>query len=39
MTSRSRTSSGKDGSVAVKKDGRMESSPRIAEWNGPSRLP
>ena len=27
------------GSVAVKNDGRMESSPRIAEWDGPSRLP
>ena len=25
--------------MAVKKDGRMESSPRIAEWNGPYRLP
>ena len=34
-----RTEVRKDGSVAVKKDGRMESSPRIAEWNGPSRLP
>ena len=34
-----RTEVWKDGSVAVKKDGRMESSPRIAEWNGPSQLP
>ena len=31
-----RTEVWKDGSVAVR---RMESSPRIAEWDGPSRLP
>ena len=34
-----RTEVRKDGSVAVKTDGRMESSPRIAERDGPSRLP
>ena len=34
-----RTEVWKDGSVAVKKDGRMESSPRISERDGPSRLP
>ena len=34
-----RTEIRKDGSVAVKTDGRMESSPRIAERDGPSRLP
>ena len=34
-----RTEVRKDGSVAVKTDGRTESSPRIAERDGPSRLP